>query len=76
MRLGLQELQAEDEQAQKTRVEHLEGWDNIDGVLQHQGLSYVLKIIRAELINRHHNNQLAGHFGIEKIRELITRKYY
>ena len=29
-----------------------------------------------ELISRHHNNPLAGHFGINKIRELIARKYY
>ena len=27
---------------------------------------------RAELISRHHDDPLAGHFGIEKIRELIA----
>ena len=27
-------------------------------------------------MNRHHNNPLAGHFGVEKTRELIAQKYY
>ena len=35
MRLRLQELQAKDKQARKTRAEQSEGWDNIDGVLYH-----------------------------------------
>ena len=76
MRLRLQELQAEDEQARKTKAEHSEGWDNINGVLHHQGLPYIPEIIRTELISRHHDDPLAGHFGIEKTRELIARKYY
>ena len=76
MRLRLQELQADDEQAQKTRAKNSEGWDNIDGVLYHQGLPYVPEINRIELISRHHDDPLAGHFGIEKTRELIARKYY
>ena len=76
MRLRLQELQAKDKQARKTRAEHSEGWDNIDGMLHHQGLSYVPEIIRTELISRHHNDPLAGHFGIEKTRKLVARKYY
>ena len=29
-----------------------------------------------ELISQYHNNPLAGHFGINKTQELITRKYY
>ena len=28
------------------------------------------------MISRHHNDPLAGHFGIDKIRELVGRKYY
>ena len=35
--------------------------------MHHQGLSYVPKIIRIKL---------TSHFGIEKTRELIARKYY
>ena len=45
-------------------------------MLHQQGFPYVLKIIRTKLINRHHNDPLAGHFGIKKTRELIARKYY
>ena len=45
-------------------------------MLHHQGLPYVPEIIQMELINRHHNNPLVGHFGIEKTRKLISRKYY
>ena len=74
--LRLQELQAEDEQVRKTRAEHSEGWDDINGVLDHQGLPYVLEIIRTELISKHHDNLLAGYFGIKKTRELIAQKYY
>ena len=29
-----------------------------------------------ELISQYHDNLLAGHFGINKTRELIVRKYY
>ena len=53
-----------------------EGWEDIKQVLHYQGLSYVPKVIRSELISRHHDDSLVGHFAIEKIRELIARKYY
>ena len=33
-------------------------------------------IIRTEIISRHHNDPLAGHFGVENSRELVARKYY
>ena len=49
---------------------------NVDGVLHHQGLSFVPEVIRTELISRHHDNPLVGYFGIDKTRELIGRKYY
>ena len=45
-------------------------------MLQYQGLPYVLEIIRSEVISRHHDDLLAGHFGIDKTRELVGRKYY
>ena len=76
MRLRLQELQAKDEQAQKARTGHSKGWDNIDGVLNHQGLPYVSEIIWTKVISKHHDNLLAGHFGIKKTQELVARKYY
>ncbi len=48
----------------------------MDGVLCHQDLPYVPEIVRTELISRHHDDPLAGHFGSGKIRELIARKDY
>ncbi len=53
-----------------------EGWEDIEQVLYYQGLPYVPKVIHSGLISRHHNDPLAGHFGIKKTRELIARKYY
>ena len=77
MRLRLVELQVEDGQARKIRVEKLGGnWENSDRILYHQGLLYVPEIIRTKLISQHHNDLLAGHFGIKKMRELVARRYY
>ena len=45
-------------------------------MLQYRGLPYVLEIICSEVISHHHNNPLIGHFGNDKIRELVGRKYY
>ena len=45
-------------------------------MLQYRGLPYVPEIIRFEVISHYHNDSLAGHFGIDKTRELIGRKYY
>ena len=77
MRLRLVELKAEDGQARKIRVEKLGGnWEDSNGILHHQGLPYIPEIIKTELISRHHDEPLVGHFGIKKTRELIPRKYY
>ena len=54
----------------------LEGWEDVEGVLHYQGLPYVPESIRTELVSRHHDDPLARHFGIEKTREFIARKYY
>ncbi len=44
-----------------------DGWkEDVDGMLHHQRLPYVPEVIRTELINRHHDNPLAGHFAIDK----------
>ncbi len=75
--MRLPELQDEDKEAMKLRSEGLpEGWKDIEQVLYYQGLPYVPKVIRSELLSRHHNDLLPCHFGIEKTRELIARKYY
>ncbi len=53
-----------------------EGWEEVNEVLYFQDLSYVSKIIYTELISWHHKDLLFGHFGIEKIQELVAQKYY
>ena len=62
--------------AQKLRQQGLQDglYQDINRVLQYQGLSFVPKAIRMELISRHHNNCLAGHFGIKKTRKLLVQK--
>ena len=75
--MRLPELQDDDKEAMKLRSERLlEGWEKIEQVLYYQGLPYVPKVIHSELINRHHDDLLAGHFGIKKTRKLVARKYY
>ncbi len=76
--MKLPELQDDDKEAKKLRSEQVlpEGWENIEQVLYYQGLPYVPKVIRSELISRHHDNPFADHFGIVKTQELIARKYY
>ena len=77
MRLQLLELQYKDEEVKSIRATGLlENYEDFKGVLQYQGLPYVLEIIRSKVISRHYNDLLAEHFGIDKTRELIGRKYY
>ena len=45
-------------------------------MLQYQGLPYILEIIRSEVISCYHDDPLTGHFGIDKKKELVGRKYY
>ena len=77
MRLRLPELQDEDEEAKTLSAAGLpEGWKEVEGVLQYQRLPYISEIICFKVISRHHDDPLAGHFGIDKIRELVGQKYY
>ena len=77
IRLKLSKLQDNDKKAIALRAGGLpEGWEDVEGVLQYQGLPYVPEIIRSEVISRHHNDSLAEHFGIDKTKKLIGRKYY
>ena len=77
MKLRLVELQVEDNQTQKIKVKKLRrNWKNSDGILHHQGLFYVPKIIKTELITRHYDNPLVSHFGIEKMQERVARTSY
>ena len=77
MRLRLPELQDNDKEAKALRTAGPpEDWEDVEGVVQYRGLPYVPEIIRSEVISRHHDDPLAGHFGIDKTRELVARKYY
>ena len=51
MRLRLAELQESDEEARRIRAEGLNGYEELDGVLHHQGLPFVPEVIRTELIS-------------------------
>ena len=70
MRLHLSELQENNEEAKLLREAAglPEGWKDVERVLKYQGLPYVPKIIRSEVISRHHDEPLTGHFGIDKTR--------
>ena len=78
MRLQLSKLQENDEEAKLFRgfAGIPEGWEDVERVLQCDGLSYVPTIIRSKVISRHYNNPLTEHFSIDKTRELVGRKYY
>ncbi len=75
--MKLPKLQDDNKEAMKLRSEGLpKSWENIKQVLHYQGLPYIPKVIHLKLISRHYNDLLAGHFGIEKTRKLIAKKYY
>ena len=78
MRLHLPELQENDEEAKVLRGSAglPKDWKDVEGVLQYRGLPYMPEIIRSKVISCQHNDLLAGHFGIDETRELISRKYY
>ncbi len=74
--MRLLKLKDDDKEAKKLRLEGLpKGWKDIEHVFYYLGLPYIPKVIRSELISRHHNNPFVGHFGIRKTWELIARKY-
>ena len=76
MRLRLAEQQKSDKEAQKIRAKSLKGYKELNGILYHQGVVFVPKTIRIKTISWYHNDLLAGHFGIDKTKELVGQKYY
>ena len=74
MGLRLQELWDTNFETQELRSK--KGYKKVKGVLHYQGLPFVPKTIRTELINRYHNYSLAGHFGIKKTCELLAQNYF
>ena len=66
-------------QAQDKRTEDAGAWTwNSQGLLRYNGKLYVPEeaSVREELLKRHHDDPLAGHFGVDKTLELMGRKYY
>ena len=51
-------------------------WSCKDGLLLYKGLIYVPKILRMDVLREHHDAPLAGHCGIARTLELITRNYW
>ena len=47
-----------------------------DGIILMNGLIYVPQSLRQEVFNQHHETRTAGHQGIDRTLELITRTYY
>ena len=76
MRLRLAKVQESDKEAQRIRTEGLNRYKELDGVLYHQGLPFVPEVIWTEIISWHHDDPLAEHFGIDKTKDLVGRKYY
>ena len=76
MRLRLAELQESDEEAWRIKAEGLNEYKELDGVLYHQRLPFIPETIRTEIISWHHDDPLARHFGIDKTKDLVGRKYY
>ncbi len=75
--MRLLELQDDDKEAKKLKSEELpKSCKDINKVLHYQSFLNIPKVICLELINRHHDNLFVGHFGIEKIWNLIAKKYY
>ena len=77
MNLWLPELQDNNKEAKVLRAGGLpEGWKDVEGVLQFKRLPYIPKIIYSKVISCYHNDSLTEHFGIDKRKELVGRKYY
>ena len=67
IRLTLQKLEETNSEAEKLRQKRQKGYQNINKVFHHQGLSFMPKAIQTELASYHHNELLPGHFSIKKI---------
>ena len=51
-------------------------WSKVERMLHYDGKPYIPETLQADLLERNHDNLLAGHFGVEKTLELLSRKYY
>ena len=74
MRVKLQELQEANSKAQELEEKKAYSYEKIDEIFQYQGFLFVPKVIKTELISSHHNNLLAGYFGIKKTCKFLFQK--
>lgn len=73
MKIRLLKLKDNNKEAKKWRIDRLrKSWEDNKEIIYYQDLPNILKTIYSKLINRHYNNLLIGHFGIEKTWELIA----
>jgi RNase H-like domain found in reverse transcriptase/Reverse transcriptase (RNA-dependent DNA polymerase)/Integrase zinc binding domain/Chromo (CHRromatin Organisation MOdifier) domain/Integrase core domain len=86
----IRELQLVDELAKRKRLDSEEvargsrkagsgNWKvDPEGIVRFKSRLYVPeeKSLQAELLKRHHDDILAGHFGVEKTLDLLQRKFY
>ena len=55
----------------RIRAEMLDGWEDVEGILHRQGLSYVPEIIWTELTSRHHDE---GTLALRKLEDSLPGK--
>ena len=72
MRLRLQKLQKDNNEAQRFKQQKPDGYKKINKIFYYQNLLFVPKAIWTELITRHKNNPLVGPYGIEKTHKLLA----
>ena len=49
-------------------------WRN--GLLLHNSFIYIPETLRLDVLRMHHDDRLAGHFGIARTLELLSRNYW
>ena len=76
MKLRLHELQKANSKASRLRQQKIHSYKEINEIFYYQSLFFVAKTIQTELINRHHDDFLAGYLGTKKTCELLVQKYY
>ena len=62
----------------KRGADGLVRWTEADGILYWKGRSWIPNdcATRQELVRLHHDDPLAGHFGVDKTLEMLRRTYY
>ena len=51
-------------------------WLEIKGVLHYDNKPYIPEALRTDILEKNHDNPLAGHFGFERTLKFLSRKYY